>query len=399
MELYERIYNELKHERSGLWYISDEYGSKIILKIPSNVARSFINGCPIEFLFGKDNKQSPPILHIGVRIYDDPVHFVSISQINRFKDEHRSLKRIMELKNVVMQVYTELNACVATVNVAIEQQEATRVLQLMGNIEDLYVGEFGQTATESLNCFDFTFDPSRKLPGVHEIEKEVISCTLSDFRIIESHFVGANEVGRISIANKNEGEIFEQQVWTALQSLFDFDIYRNPKVAEKNGYRELTDILAFSEYGIFLVETKAIAILNLEKERNMERKVASVQKQILKAIDQLKGAAKNIQEGVEIFSTEGKPIHFNKTLCPHCIVLVSELFPFGEWKNIVYQMFCAMVAQPMYLVVMDLKEFIRYIGFSRGDKNKLDYLLMDRVKQFTELQNIHLQIHEENFPG
>jgi hypothetical protein len=75
MEVYERIYNELKHERSGLWYISDEYGSKIMLKIPSNVARSFVNGCPIEFLFGKDDKRSPPILHIGVRIYDDPVHF------------------------------------------------------------------------------------------------------------------------------------------------------------------------------------------------------------------------------------------------------------------------------------------------------------------------------------
>lgn len=398
MESYERIYNELKHERSGLWYISDEYGSKIILKIPSNVARSFINGCPIEFLFGKDNKQSPPILHIGVRIYDDQVHFVSISQTNRFKDEHSSLKKIMELKNVVMQVYTELNACVATVYVAIEEIKAIRVLDLIGNIDDLYVGEFGQKATASLNCFDFSFDPSRRLPGVYEIEKEVISCTLSDFAVMENRFVGTNEVGRISISNKNEGDIFEQQVWTPMQSLFDFDIYRNPQVAEKSGCRELTDILAFSGYGIFLVETKAIAVLNLEKERNMERKVANVQKQILKAIDQLKGAAKRIQEGAEIFTPEGKLIQFNRKLCPHCIVLVSELFPFGEWKHIVNQMFCAMVAQPMYLVVMDLKEFVRYIGFSRGDKNKLDYLLMDRVKQFIELQNIHLQIHEENLP-
>jgi hypothetical protein len=168
------------------------------------------------------------------------------------------------------------------------------------------VGEFGKEATVSLNCFDFTFDPSRNIPGVYEIEKEVISCKLSDFIIIENNFVGTNEVGRIEITNKNEWDIFETQVWTPLQSLFDSDIYRNPMVADKNGYRELTYILAFSEYGIFLVETKAIAILNLEKERTMERKVASVQKQILKAIGQLKAAAKKIQEGADIFTPEGK---------------------------------------------------------------------------------------------
>jgi hypothetical protein len=77
------------------------------------------------------------MLHIGVRIYDDPVHFISISQTNRFKDEHKSLKKIMEVKNVVMQVYTELNACVATVNVAIEEVETKKVLELIGNTADL----------------------------------------------------------------------------------------------------------------------------------------------------------------------------------------------------------------------------------------------------------------------
>jgi hypothetical protein len=56
-------------------------------------------------------------------------------------------------------------------------------------------------------------------------------------------------------------------------------------------------------------------------------------------------------------------------------------------------MFSAMIAQPMYLTVIDLKELIRYIDFSRGDKNKLDYFLMERVTQFVELQNMHLQIN------
>jgi len=57
MDSGERIYKELVHERASLWYVSDEYGMKIMVKAPSNTLKALINRCKVELLFGKDHKR------------------------------------------------------------------------------------------------------------------------------------------------------------------------------------------------------------------------------------------------------------------------------------------------------------------------------------------------------
>lgn len=42
MDNAERIYQELRHEQAAIWYISDEYGSKIMIKAPSTTIKALV---------------------------------------------------------------------------------------------------------------------------------------------------------------------------------------------------------------------------------------------------------------------------------------------------------------------------------------------------------------------
>ena len=83
-------------------------------------------------------------------------------------------------------------------------------------------------------------------------------------------------------------------------------------------------------------------------------------------------------------------IQFNKSIIPHCIVLLSELLPFGDWSEIVNEIINVMMNENIFLHVLDLLEFMKYIKMSAGKKEYFDYYLMQRAKAFIENKNIFL---------
>ncbi|MDQ6755320.1 MAG: hypothetical protein M3004_00135 [Bacteroidota bacterium] len=394
MDTAGRIVKELLHEEVSLWYISDEFGSKVMVKIPSITIKALIKGCRVEFTFGKNIQPKAIMFHTGIRIYDDTLHYLSVTGINRFKDEHTSLEKIMNRNSTYVHFHNELNVCVATATLSFTVSDQLKVLNMLNDIETLYVGEFDKDAKNSLDCFDYSLDNQRQFNNVHKIELLIIEANISEWKMMKNTFIGLNESNHMIADDENEGKIFEKQIWVGLESLFNYQLFKNPQILLKKGLRELTDIFAFSDYGLFLFETKAISILSTDANRTMERKVATLQKQIEKGINQLIGAAKKITEKVAVYDSKGNEILFNKELIPHCIVLVSELLPFGNWKEIELKMFTAMVENKIYLNVMDFKEFMQQIGMARGSKDRFDYLLIERVKQLTEHQTIHIKIRE-----
>lgn len=360
----ERIYKELVHEEACLWYISDSFGSKVMVKIPSATIKALSEGCKIE-----------------------------LTGIHRFLDEHISLERILNRSQTFIHFHNELNVCNNTAALSFDVKDQLHVLNFMGNPNSLYVGDFDDCASKSLDCFEYSLTKHESFKNVSEIQTFTVEGKLELWQMMENHFIGLNEVNKIILNHSDEGSTFEQQSWASLESLFEKQLHRNPKIPYKKGTRELTDLFGFSDYGIFLIETKALGILGIS-ERSMDRKVAGLQKQIEKAIDQLVGAVKKIRDGVRILDNKGNEIIFNKELLPHCIILVSELLPFGEWKHIVYKMMVAMVEAKIYLHLLDFPEFMRYVGMARGSVNRLDYYLMKRAEQFTEHQTVHIKVKE-----
>lgn len=392
MDIAERISTELKHEQASIWYINDTYGAKIMVKITSSVIKSIMKGAKIEFLFGRDNLVQPAVIHKGIRIHDDPIHFLNLTGTNRFIDEHFSLSAILNRSYTYIHFHDELNVCVARAKLSFELKDQMKIYNMLGDISELYVGDFSDKITKSLDSFEFSLQMDRPVENVYEIDTYIIPVFLTDWEIVRNVFLGT-DTNQITIDEKNEGQILEKQIQVVLEGLFRNKIYRNPQIKSKNNFREFTDIFACYENGIFLVETKALGVLNSGEERNMDRKVKGLKKQISKGINQLAGAIKKIHEGAEIFEYNKEKIEYEKIILPHGIVLVSELLPFGEWKDIEYKMFQAMTETKMYLNVMDFREFMQYIGHARGNRDLLNLMLIERVEQLVENQTIHMKLN------
>ena len=196
---------------------------------------------------------------------------------------------------------------------------------------------------------------------------------------------------RISIDDRDEGEMFERAVWASLESVFPFNLYKGPRVNIGNETRELTDVLAFYERGVFLIETKDVSILQAGFERNVERRLKSVQKQVKKAIKQLIGASKSISRGDCIIDTNKNELFMIRDEPAHCIVLITELMHLGDWNEIEQQLIDAMDTTRSFFHVIDLSEFIRLLKGSNGQARFLDENLMERCKIFEKTRSVHIR--------
>ncbi len=386
----ERIYQELVHENASIWYIANNFGSKIMIKAPSSTVKAIINGCKVVFLFGKDSQTDIIYFHTGIKIYDDMVKCLLITGTNRFVQEHESLKAIMEENTTVIELYNELSVCVAKAHVSFNENDRESILKMIGNMQELYVGDFTKEATSSLDSFDYSLDKSRDYLDVRDIETSSIEGYFSEWKTMKSIFIGFNEINEIQMDNRDEGGTLEKQIWVSLESLFNFNLYKNPRIKHKNKEREFTDILAFYDKGIFLIESKALAVISSTKEKSIDRKVANIKKQIKTGIKQLVGAKKNFDNDVDVYDCNSNIIQFNKNIIPHCIVLVSELLAFGDWREIVNEIINVMTNENIFLHVLDLLEFMKYIKMSVGKKEYFDYYLMQRAMSFIENENIFL---------
>jgi hypothetical protein len=395
----DRIYKELIHEAAAIWYISDEYGSKVMVKIPTPSIKALIKGCKIEFLFGRDENQKPNIFHTGLKIYDDPLNYQMVFCTHRFLDEHLSITKIMNLDKVQIQLFNELNVCQAFGELMINEEDKHEILTLLGNPKKLYTGEFNNQLERSLDGFQASFMISSpvhaELLSLVTVEGQISNCkSMQNFFYHDSGITIDTDIGG------NEGTELEKEVFSVLYSLFNRNTFRNPRILYKNNTRELTDILAFSEFGIFLVETKALGVINAEDNRTMERKVAGLQKQICKAVNQLVGGMKKIAENTPIYDTNSNEILFKKTIVPHGIILISEFFPFGKWTEIFLIVCEAMVESNSMIHVMDMIEFMQFVGYAQGDKDKFDYFLVQRVNNFVKNPTLFQRtIFTDKLPG
>lgn len=288
--------------------------------------------------------------------------------------------------------HNELCICVATAKLSFSIADQLKVLNLQGNPEKLYCGKLDERISQSLDCFDSSIEIKNERENVYEIETIVIEGKLEEWIVMKNTFIGFNETNNVNVDDKNEGNILEKEVMIVLDDLFKQKLYLNPQIARAQGYRELTDVFAIYDNGLFLIETKALGIIDKIPNKSMDKKVKGIQKQISTGIDQLVGASKKIITNTTIYDKSLNKIVFDKVPFLHCIVLVSELLAFGDWKAIEYKMLKAMAENKIYLNVIDLSEFMQYVGYAQGNADRLNLMLIERVEAFVKNENIHMKL-------
>jgi hypothetical protein len=204
-------------------------------------------------------------------------------------------------------------------------------------VENLYLGMICYLIkpSQALDCLDLSVLLKRIIPGAGTIPITKITLSCGEFVHIEIHGYSVYESHAFNLEGKDEGGGLEQSVWQLLESIFPLSIYNSPQVEDGKAYRELTDILCLSEFGVFLFEAKAISVYSALADRDTERRVKNLQKQVRTGIRQLKGAVRMIRSGKRITTNSGVEIKINREIVPHAVVPVSALLHFGNWDEIV----------------------------------------------------------------
>lgn len=373
---FARVTKELFSEIASIWYVVDSSSTKIIVKVPSNAIKSILQGCKVLLFFSKDYYESNNYIHTGIRIYDDEINYMNIIGTNRFYDENYALRCIMEDSQTAIDFYNELDICVASVVVKLDKSEGDSIIELLGNLDILYVGEFDAKAKASLDNLDYTLDKSRPFKHAKELSVTYITPQFLNWKTINHHFYGTNELYNFNIEGLDDGNLLETQVWASLDYLFGQGLYASPYILKGGMKKELIDVFSFYDKGIFLIEAKALGFNRMVHENAMDKKVKNIKKQIQKALNQIVGANRNITKNVNIYSKDGTKLIFDRSIVPHGIVLVSELFPFDDWNHIIKEMEIKSREHNIMLSVLDLKQLAKYVKQSHGKQFYLDVYLM-----------------------
>lgn len=385
----ERVYNEMRAEEASLWIVPANGGDKIavLIKAPTPSIKALIENCEIELIFGLHNNY----LCAGVRIFDIPESPLFISGAVHHAEEHQAIHKILKDNTSPIFLFNEMDICLAWSNLSIDAEEAGRAFLSIEDVEDLYTGEFNQSCSFALDCFCYSTDKAQNHSKNVEIPFTTIKLTIEPWRSNNNHFVSVRESHAVTINDKDEGEIFERAIWASLESVFPFALYKGPEVQIGEKKREFTDVLAFHQYGSFLIEAKDLSILQGGAGRSFERRVKGVQKQVKKAIGQLVGSCKALKRGEKIYDANDTEINVERENPPHCIVLITELDHSGDWSKIENELLKAIESTGAFFHLLDFRELIALLKASSGRPELLDYNLMERCRMFMQHKSVHIR--------
>lgn len=375
----------MRSEIASLWYVPANDGNEtaLIIKAPTPTIKAAILGCPLKLFFGKEDAY----LCKAVMIEDVPGSPVIISGVQIEAEEHQALLKSVQQKSFPVFLFNEMDICVASSIIQLNLNDSEKILSFIKS-EKLYSGNFDSLASAVLDCFEYTLDKALPYQNVHEMDIVEIAPDIGEWETNKIYFLNQAIAQKTDIAEKDEGGIFERTIWGSLESVFPTTLYKSPKVKIGEKTRELTDVYAYYEYGSFLIECKDLSVIQAGYERNMDKRIGGIQKQIKKALKQLVGATNAFKRGDIILDNVNKAIVVDRSQPPHCIVLITELITSGDWNEIAELLIDAVQQTGAFFHIIDFREFITLLKQSSGDPKLIDYNLMERCKICLEKRSV-----------
>lgn len=383
-----RVYNQMRSEVASLWFVPTvgEGDVALLLKSTSASLKALVAGCPMSLVFGVQRN----FLCAGVRIHDIPNHPLFVCGVECHEEDVPTLNRILDLQNIPMFLFNELDVCVAWSNLMLTEAQAQEIKNVISG-SNFYVGPFNKEASYALDCLCYSTDRTQEAEGATVIEFTEVPVTFEKWHANDISFIGVNDSQTVTIDDPNEGAVLERATWASLESAFPLTLHMSPQIKVGEKVRELTDLLASHEFGSFLIEAKDLSIFQSRFLREQPRRTKGVQKQTQKAITQLIGASKAAKRGDPITDKSGKPISINLEQPFHCIVLLTELMHNGDWHEIEQQLRHAMVETGDFFHILDLPELITILKCSKGNPVLFDYNLMERCNCFALSGTVHIR--------
>ncbi|MCA9890579.1 MAG: hypothetical protein KC546_19505, partial [Anaerolineae bacterium] len=189
------------------------------------------------------------------------------------------------------------------------------------------------------------------------------------------------------ITNSDEGKSFEVAIPGVFLRHFPANVHSSP-FFEKG--KELTDVLAFDDNFICIVQAKTISALNATNEtsRTLGRQM---RKDIDAKLKQCRGTVRNIRSGRQIFTdnfcTNTLAINNQTNLMIHAIVVISEMHHSVNWRIVADKLIeLSDPDRQIYYHVCDLQEISNLSNGTRAS-GEFVYSLITRWNTVKENRN------------
>jgi hypothetical protein len=337
-----RLLSELQSVEAGIWLIEDDDTKKgsIVVKIRTTDLKSVYRGIPFYIMLAIVKTENQFTSFVGYLVADDP-EYPSIATAlldNQTFNQARSLRSILSESCTRLHFFDEQNRSLVSANCLITKPDVDAVNTSIMMAKGINFAAHLDQKQRSIAHDRLTYDLiSIRDGGKAENTSPVFLKTklyFDDLNIISN--VASVTVENYQLDNANEGLALEESAYLALSRVFKEQTYHSPIVPEKKTSRELTDVLGFDDKYICLLESKALSLLKTELNRTSSRKASLIEHDLRKGISQAKGAIKKLKEEQGIFFVHDRmfTVPNTETATIHGIVLISEMYPFLDWKKI-----------------------------------------------------------------
>lgn len=191
----------------------------------------------------------------------------------------------------------------------------------------------------------------------------------------------------------DEGRSNEHLVMQTLKPHFDGSVLLSPHFSEGKGSREFCDVFAWSADHAFVFETKAFSVFDKTFAQSLDRRARTVEKDISKALKQLTGAMRQLDQGVELFGDGLSPAHFSLRdfASVHGIAVVSNTTFSLPWRAIGARLAELQRPPHKFFHVVTVMELQQMVAFTSGNPKELDRLLQRRAEVVSSSGNANIR--------
>src|ERR1035437_7659764 len=320
----ELILSQMALSEAGLWpaEVNDGHQTVLAIKLATDTLKWIQRGVPVNMLIGHVKIENTLIRVLALEVFDCKTAplLPNLPQVQTWEVD--GLDTLLGKNQFTTHFHNE--------------QPFVSVLDATGSLPRKNVEAY----LEKRKSFEFLTSPVvtgvfRKAQNLFEQavfkERSERVANVELFRFPMSianpiwNSVGVPEAINFDPDDSNEGQSHEALLFHVLKPNFDGTVLASPQIKEGDGTRELCDVLAISK-NAFVFEAKAFSVFDKSLDQTAERKAANVMKHFEKAIGQLQGAIKRLENGIEILAngSPGSRVAGSQFRSLHGIVLVSN---------------------------------------------------------------------------
>jgi len=372
----------------------NEFEPTLLIKTNAIVLKYITRGARLQLLVAQVRGDR---LLYGLIVHDDPVSPGVIWSVLEREEERNALFGIAEGKPLQVFLFNEL-----AINVAWTEMSVNLTGSKLGSLA-AYAG-LGKFDHSNMSA---TMDDLLR----HSQDSEAYSATLLYIDLptvprwnqlrssLITHQAGVSE---LDLFNLDEGREQEKLVIWLADNLHPTSILDQPQIMKSGRFRELTDILLSYSGGTFIFESKALALFNRPELPDRTKLTKNVLANVAKAFKQLKGAARQINDGTKVYDLHGDEHEIERTQPIHAIILVPDLRLLPNEFG--FQMMAEfMEATRGYLHILDPSELLRIVQVaeeivSRSESQTitpmmaLDSRFIERTATCVEAKSLNVEI-------